>query len=275
MAQVRRRGQRPGSPHGTNGAADGASGAAFSTAWLLCVGLVLISMTANAISVGADNPGWEPWEPWVLEATSNLVLGALAFIPGRAVGMARGLNPRTALLHAAAFLAYTLVHVLVMMGLRKAAFGVMGESYLVGSLPGRLLYEGPKDVVSYAIFATLFWFAARRGKTGEAPRVDIHDGGRLIRTTPSDILAAVSAGNYVEFHLADGRRPLMRTTLAKVEATLGPHGFLRIHRSWLINEARVTAMEAQGSGDWTVSLSTLSAPLSRRYPGALARLRRN
>ena len=82
-----------------------------------------------------------------------------------------------------------------------------------------------------------------------------------------------SAGNYVEFWLADGRRPLMRATLAAIEVELEAYGFVRAHRSWLVNGARVTGLEPDGSGDWTVELGEVRAPLSRRFPEALARLR--
>ena len=102
---------------------------------------------------------------------------------------------------------------------------------------------------------------------------DIRDGARIIRTPLSEIVAVSSAGNYVEFWLADGRRPLMRATLAAVEVELERFGFVRAHRSWLVNSGRVTGLRPEGSGDWTVELGAVEAPLSRRYPQALERLR--
>jgi DNA-binding LytR/AlgR family response regulator len=89
----------------------------------------------------------------------------------------------------------------------------------------------------------------------------------------SDILAVASAGNYVEFVLRDGRRLLMRSPLSALESELGPRGFLRTHRSWLINTSKMTALKPEGSGDYTVELESISAPLSRRFPDALAKLR--
>ena len=89
----------------------------------------------------------------------------------------------------------------------------------------------------------------------------------------SDILAVGSAGNYVEFALADGRRPMMRSPLSALEDELGPRGFVRTHRSWLVNAARMTALKPEGSGDYTVELESLQVPLSRRYPQALETLR--
>ena len=89
-----------------------------------------------------------------------------------------------------------------------------------------------------------------------------------------EILAAKAAGNYVEFALDDGRRPLMRASMAQIEAALSPHGFLRTHRSWLVNPARVRGLSATGSGDFRIDLGGgLTAPSSRRYPDAVRRLR--
>jgi len=70
------------------------------------------------------------------------------------------------------------------------------------------------------------------------------------------------------------RRPLMRASMAQIEAALAPHGFLRTHRSWLVNPARVRGLSATGSGDFRIDLGAgLTAPSSRRYPEAVRRLR--
>jgi DNA-binding LytR/AlgR family response regulator len=102
---------------------------------------------------------------------------------------------------------------------------------------------------------------------------DIRDGARLVRTPIPDILAVRSAGNYAEFLLADGRRPLTRSSLTALEGELAAHAFVRTHRSWLVNSARVTGLRPEGSGDYAVELGAVEAPLSRRYPEALALLR--
>ena len=77
----------------------------------------------------------------------------------------------------------------------------------------------------------------------------------------------------MEFVLCDGRKLLMRSPLSALETELASRGFLRTHRSWLVNAARMTALEPEGSGDYTVELESLKVPLSRRYPQALEKLR--
>jgi hypothetical protein len=55
---------------------------------------------------------------------------------------------------------------------------------------------------------------------------------------PTGIAWVAAAGNYVELH-GNGRPLLVRAPLSAVEATLAPHGFVRIHRSTLVNRNRV------------------------------------
>jgi DNA-binding LytR/AlgR family response regulator len=67
---------------------------------------------------------------------------------------------------------------------------------------------------------------------------------------------------------------LIRETLAKVEADLAAAGFLRTHRSWLVNPAHVRAVTPAAAGDFKLELDGgLTAPLSRRFPAALESLR--
>jgi DNA-binding LytR/AlgR family response regulator len=106
-----------------------------------------------------------------------------------------------------------------------------------------------------------------------APTFDIRDGAKLTRVKFDEILAITSAGNYVEFVLRDGRRLLMRSPLSALETELATQGFLRTHRSWLVNAKQVTALRPEGSGDYAVELQSLTVPLSRRFPEALAKLR--
>ena len=88
------------------------------------------------------------------------------------------------------------------------------------------------------------------------------------------LTAFTARTQLVEFVLRDGRRLLMRSPLSALENELGPRGFLRTHRSWLINASKMTALKPEGSGDFTVELEGISAPLSRRFPMALEVLRR-
>jgi DNA-binding LytR/AlgR family response regulator len=270
---------------GTGGAWAGTDGPVrdLLLGWAVIAAITVPVAAINALSVQADRPRLPSWEPWVWELTSAAALIALAWGPWRVLAAAPvawlegGWSARARFLgaHLCAALAFSAAHVAGLSLLRRTAYAFVGAVYR--DRPDVFSYELRKDVLSYAAFAAIFWLARRLREAKEAPlrpvSFDIRDGARLIRAPLSEILAAASAGNYVEFVLADGRRPLMRATLAAVEAELGGFGFVRVHRSWLVNTGRVTGLTPAGSGDWTVELSGATAPLSRRYPGALARLR--
>ena len=272
-----------GDPSGTNSAAMLADRRAF---WLCLVGVTLFVIALNSVNVltfMTDNPGDPALGVIIGEATSAVSGLAMIWLPWVTVRHVP-LNSRpwwrTVAIHAAALVLFSLLHVAGFVLLRQLIWGALGETYDFGSWLQRFPYEFRKDAVSYSIIMLAFWLvrerivaAARPAPNSEPATFDIRDGARIVRASLTDILAVSSAGNYAEFHLADGRKPLMRASLASLEAKLGEQGFVRTHRSWLVNAARVTELKPEGSGDYAVTLGGVTAPLSRRFPEALARLR--
>lgn len=259
---------------------DGEARVAFlRVAALISVVTVAVAVV-NALSVIADRPDIARWEPWSWEITSAATILAWMWIPWLAVRRAPpGATPWPRLLgvHGPALLVYSALHVAGFVILREAAYAAMGSAYDFGAPVQRFLYELRKDALTYLAQAGIFWVALKlgaRGAQAEAASFDIRDGARIIRVRADEIVAVTAAGNYAEFILGDARRPLMRATLAKLETGLAPLGLIRTHRSWLVNPAHLTGLEPDGSGDWTVELGSVRAPLSRRYPAALDRLRR-
>ena len=124
-----------------------------------------------------------------------------------------------------------------------------------------------KDSLGYALFVvgfTVFDHLLRQQTLIETPgqtlTFDIRDGAKFTRVRLDELLAIASAGNYVEFVLRDGRRLLMRSPLTSLEAELAPRGFLRTHRSWIVNAKQVTALKPEGSGDYSVDLVACPFP---------------
>jgi DNA-binding LytR/AlgR family response regulator len=98
----------------------------------------------------------------------------------------------------------------------------------------------------------------------------LRDGSTRIRIEPSDILWISSAGNYVEYRLADGITHLVRGTLAAEEARLTRFSIVRVHRTRLVNLTRVTGLKTGSNGDFELTLDTGQAVSgSRRYRGAI------
>lgn len=281
-----RRDRPPGA--GTGGDAWGMNGANrrdLFQGWTVAVGIAVAFMVVNALTELTDSPSLRLWAPWVWEGTSALALAMVVWLPWLAGVIAPsswlndgwGARARFFVLHLGAAALYSLLHVGLMGAMRHGVYAALGEVYDYGPPLERFIYEFRKDLLSYGLFLGLFWAVRSLREARETPlrpvSFDIRDGARLIRAPLDDILAATSAGNYVEFVLADGRRPLMRATLAAVEGELSRCGFVRTHRGWLVNAARMSGLRPEGSGDWTVELGSLEAPLSRRYPEALDRLR--
>jgi hypothetical protein len=276
----------------TSGAPSGTSGRRTLPPWAVAYVIIgvatLILNTINVLSF-LDERSWQNrpidwWKPAVWEGTSAIVIFAILWMPMLAI---RRFPPHgrswlgNLAIHAALTIPFSLTHVMLMVALRHLAYAIAGETYDFGMGWDTLLYEYRKDVVSYALFAAVFWLTERL-MTGPAEpmpepardHVVIDEGQRIIRVPPGEVLGARSCGNYVEFLLVDGRRPLMRTTLAGLEAGLGIFGFVRTHRSWLVNASHVVEIEAEGSGDYGLKLGDgTQVPLSRRYKQALDALR--
>jgi hypothetical protein len=218
------------------------------------------------------------WRPFTDELSSGAIIVlafpalcrmALAFPPwGAPIGRFLGV-------HAVGAAVFSAVHVAGFIVLRLVAYGLFGELYRFGGL-GQFLYELPRDVTTYGLTAGGVWGVGILLQAGEArarpvrASFDIRDNGRIVRAPIDEIVAVRSAGNYVEFLLADGRRPLMRATLAQMAERLAAHGFVRTHRSWLVNKARIAQIDPAGSGDFRIALSGgVEAPLSRRFRRAV------
>jgi hypothetical protein len=252
--------------------------------WGVMTGIVWIICIINVVTAVHERPRLNPLEPICWEVSSALVTSGLILIPWALVrwGLSRK-SPTwlVALTIMAVAPVYSLAHVFGFLILRKAAYALSGSHYRYGPLSRAIPYEMSKDIFGYAAALLLFWLFARllslAAPAAVSPSVaatfDIRDGARVIRVPVADILAISSAGNYVEILLADGRKPLMRSPLAALESALADQGFVRTHRSWLVNAGRVTGLRPEGSGDYEVQLGELTAPLSRRFPEALVRLR--
>ncbi|HXC54001.1 MAG TPA: LytTR family DNA-binding domain-containing protein [Rhizomicrobium sp.] len=246
--------------------------------------LAVFIVCFDMISVWNDQhyrPDFGLAAPIVWEATSAVGFIAYSTIAWLALQIAPlESRPwwRTGLVHAAAIPLYSLLHVGTFLMLRKAIYALAGHHYVYDGIRGEYVFEFRKDVFAYLLMVTIYWVVARLLREPAVPvetagLYTIRDGARIVRVAVRDILAVGSAGNYVEFVLRDGRKPLMRTPLSAIESELGPRGFVRVHRSWLVNAVQMTGLKPEGSGDYTVELGELAVPLSRRFPEALARLR--
>ena len=257
--------------------------------WLAGYGWVaLLVVAAGCVNVlSAAQRGAASWAvlrgPVLDEITSALVIICLLPLIKHSVDrLATTRDRRIALIVVAlAMTAYALLHITFMVALRFPFYALFGSGYDF-SWRDHFATEFRKDLVSAFMIAVLFWLIDRRGAAPapvmapvDARRAEIwlRDGAKSIRVDPVQIISVTSAGNYVEFALPDARH-LIRGTLAGEESRLRPFGFVRIHRTRLVNVTRVVAIEMRSNGDFVARMDTGEMIAgSRRYRDAVAAIK--
>lgn len=68
-------------------------------------------------------------------------------------------------------------------------------------------------------------------------------GDRTYFIPPEELTHCTADDNYTELHTSDGRRFVSARTLKDYEDMLAPWGFLRVHRSALVNKAAITHLD--------------------------------
>src|SRR5690349_11420169 len=191
----------------------------------------------------------------------------------------------------AAIMIFSAVHITGMVGLRKLILSLAGSEYDFRFSLATVLYEFRKDVVTCILIGGTMWLMEGRREAQRALQVMapppaanppstpqtiwLRDGAKSIRIEPRDILWISSAGNYIEYSLADGSNHLIRGTLASAESELSRFKLARIHRTRLANLDRVSGIQSKPSGDFDLTFNTgHTVSGSRRYRSAIASLER-
>lgn len=105
------------------------------------------------------------------------------------------------------------------------------------------------------------------GAGGAQPRdrVPIKSAGRVFFLDVDDIDWVEAADNYVKVH-AKGETHVVRQTLQRMEEWLSPKRFVRIHRSTIVNVARIREIQPWFGGEYVVLLRDgTKVSTSRRY----------
>ena len=94
-------------------------------------------------------------------------------------------------------------------------------------------------------------------KLGERPRwldrLSVSVGSRLRLVDVADIDYFEAEANYVRAHVGP-RSHLVRTTLTALEGKLDPSRFLRVHRSLIVQTARIAEVEPLFAGEYVLFL---------------------
>jgi len=195
-----------------------------------------------------------------------------------------GASPRNIAIHVLAVVPFSVTRTVGMTGLRLLWFaGVMGERYSFPLTADRLFYEFTKDIVSYAMLSAavvaIRYILERKPSAEPAlpatppsmaaalpERFAVRKrGGNEVVVEVADIDWIEAAGNYAVLQVG-GDTFEIRSSLSKLEAELDPKRFVRVHKSHMVNIARVTEVTPWISGDWRIRLQDgAEVNLSRRY----------
>jgi len=230
--------------------------------------------------------------PLTEEITSHLVVAAL--LPALYWLHRRfpiGGAPRNLLVHVAAVVPFSIVHTTGMAALRLLWLNaVVGIPYSFPLTFDRLQYEFAKDLVSYLMLTTgvlaLHYLTQRYDAAKARPEMPLvpvaapmpvpvtapperftvrKRGGSEVLVEMADIDWIEASGNYAILHVG-GETFEIRSSLSKLEGELDPKRFVRVHKSHVVNIARVAEVTPWVSGDWRIRLQDgAEVNLSRRY----------
>ena len=81
------------------------------------------------------------------------------------------------------------------------------------------------------------------------PMIAIKAKGRILFINPSDVVAVQAEGNYVSLQ-RESDSYLLRESISTVAEKLKPYGFIRIHRSALVNTSFVVEIKPYSAGKY-------------------------
>jgi LytTr DNA-binding domain len=127
-----------------------------------------------------------------------------------------------------------LLGLLIRMQVHPMSSGLTTRHMAVDRIPFMLLA---------AAALTYYWLRAARGANGD-PWTAGDERDRIPPAKAIDWIKA--AGNYVEIRVA-GRTRLLRMTLRQARALLPREQFIQIHRSVIVNRARIATVKGRRS----------------------------
>ena len=79
--------------------------------------------------------------------------------------------------------------------------------------------------------------------------------GELQTVAAAQVVRLEAQLSYTALHLVDGSRMMACKNLQHFDQQLGPRGFIRVHRSHLINLAHLKALHREGNSLWSIELN--------------------
>ena len=96
---------------------------------------------------------------------------------------------------------------------------------------------------------------------GNTPKLSFPFKGGVYCFHPADIIRLKAESNYTFIHIKDHKPILMARVLAEYESILEPFGFIRTHRSHIVNPCHIQFVSCNGE---VIMDDQSKAELSRR-----------
>ena len=257
---------------------------AYATIWTLLGGLKSLS----AIEDYARRGGQQLWKPVVWEMSSLWIIGVLfpiVFLFSRWVAPQCYSWTKTLFFHVAGMLCFWILHVALMVSLRKVSYQSVGAEYVFDGFVSGWLYELSKDWLTYAALAGISavivaWkLRARTFQSlvshvpGNSLMILLKEDGRTVNLDTSTICWLKAEGNYVRIQ-CDSESYFIRRTLKSFGVIAG---LVQTHRSMFVNSTKVLEVSRLQKGDYLLRLrGGHDVRLSRRFRGDLfGRLQRD
>lgn len=96
----------------------------------------------------------------------------------------------------------------------------------------------------------------------------VQQRGEMMRLDATDLDWVKAEGEYVRLHFGD-RSFLIRSAITRMSEELRDLGFVRVHRSILVNPARLRAVRSSRSGTKLLLRSGLELPVGRKFRKAV------
>lgn len=261
----------------------------FFAGLLLAIALSnVFSTLTDSARVGYTVSWWQPtaWEFSSVSVTWCLIFGVAWWLQRFPITRASWWRSLPA--HILITVPYSLVHVGVMVGLRKLVYRALGASYDFGAWWPNWVYEYRKDVVAYGIIVAGLmafrvyglWLDTRHRATMPTAlpegtpleRLVVRKLNREFILSIGDIDRIEADGNYVTVYVKGDSYPL-RESLVTLEKRLDQKHFARVHRGHIVNIDRIREIQPWDHGDYRIVLKDGSfVNFSRRYRSRLNHL---
>jgi len=90
----------------------------------------------------------------------------------------------------------------------------------------------------------------------------VHTDKRLVRIPIEEICVVEAKGDYILIKLDDQKMHVVRSTLKSIEGRLSPKKFIKVHRSYIVNQSKIVDIE-----DSSILVKNEIVPISRSLRG--------